>query len=240
MKKYILSVAAALLSLCSFAQSGYNYSPYAIGFGVSGIKPHADLNRELTDIAYNVNFTYYFSPYVPVVLELQKGRLRGGGDLVSEDKDTRKFENNYITGMFHLNYQLGESIDYERNFFLNAIKNFYAGIGFGFIYNNVKANRFSLIDPNYEFPGNDKSLNTIVPLRIGYEFKIFDYDGAPRFAIDIGYQHNFTFGEGLDGYNDPSSKFKNNALDQYRQATIGIKYNFGPMSSYDKNIGRGY
>jgi hypothetical protein len=61
---------------------------------------------------------------------------------------------------------------------------------------------------------------------------------VPKFGIDIGYQHYVTFGEGLDGYEDPTSKFKNNAPDQYRQFSIGLKYNFGTEHSYEKAISR--
>jgi len=48
--------------------------------------------------------------------------------------------------------------------------------------------------------------------------------------------HNIVFGEGLDGYDDPTSKFKNNATNQYRQFMIGFKYFFGTTVSYNKLV----
>jgi hypothetical protein len=238
LKKYILLIAVTFASLVVKAQGGYNYNAFGFGIGGGMVHPLADLKKGYNDKAFNANFTYYFNPYVPVVLEFQVGKLRGGGNTVAEDKDTRRYENSYKAIMLHVNYQLGDAFDYYRSDFLNIIKNFYGGIGGGFILNSVNTNRFSLIDLGYRFPGNDKTVNFIVPLRLGYEFKIYDYYGVPKFGIDIGYQHYVTFGEGLDGYEDPTSKFKNNAPDQYRQFSIGLKYNFGTEHSYEKAISR--
>jgi hypothetical protein len=125
---------------------------------------------------------------------------------------------------------------------LRILKDFYAGTGVGFISNANTVQRYSVNaapypQPGYyKFPGNDNSLDLMVPLRIGYEFKIYDAYNEPSIAIDLGYIHTIAFGEGLDGYNDPSSKFKNNALDQYRQITIMFKYFFGNVTSYNKLI----
>jgi hypothetical protein len=236
LKKYILLIAATFACFAAKAQGGYNYNSFGFGIGGGIVHSLADLKKGYNDKAFNANLTYYYSPYVPIVLEFQIGKLRGGGDEVAVDKDTRKFENKYKALMLHVDYQLGDAIDYYRSDFLNIIKNFYGGIGVGAIFNDVKNNRYSLLDQTYRFPGKDKSVNVIVPLRFGYEFKIYDYYGVPKFGIDIGYQHYVTFGEGLDGYEDPTSRFKNNAPDQYRHITIGFKYNFGTEHAYDKSI----
>jgi hypothetical protein len=76
----------------------------------------------------------------------------------------------------------------------------------------------------------------LIPLRLGYEFKIFDDYDQVGYTITIGYEHNYTFGEGLDGYNDNPQKFKNNAPDQYTHFTLGFRYNFGNTVSYNKLI----
>jgi hypothetical protein len=55
-------------------------------------------------------------------------------------------------------------------------------------------------------------------------------------GINITYTHNFTFSEGLDGYDDSSSKFKNNAQDMFSALTVGVKFNFGTTASYIKSI----
>lgn len=234
MRKYILIAVIVFLAFSAKAQGGYNYNQFGFGISASAVRPFADLRKNYTDYSLAANLTYYYNPYVPIVVEFQTGKLRGGGDAVSDDKDTRKFNNNFKAFLLYINYGLGDAIDYDRSAFLSFVKNFYGGIGVGFIFNNVKVNRNSLLQSDYVFPGKDKSVNFTVPLRIGYEIKIYDDLRYPKFGIDFGYQHNITFGEGLDGYADPTSKFKNNSPDQYRQFTIGLKYNFGSESSYYK------
>jgi hypothetical protein len=236
LKKYILIFVFASASLVAKAQSGFNYYEWGVGAGASIVRPYADLKKQYNDLAFNINFTYNYSPYVPIALELQLGTLRGGNDAISLDKDTRKFNNKYKALILRGDLMAGEIIDYVDNDFLNAIKDFYIGSGIGAISNNVKVNRYSLIDPTYKFPGKDKSVELLIPLRFGYEFKLYDAYDQNSFNISITYQHNITFGEGLDGYNDPPEKFKNNALDQYAQVTVGFKYNFGNTTSYTKLI----
>jgi hypothetical protein len=90
----------------------------------------------------------------------------------------------------------------------------------------------------YVFPGSNASINLTVPFRFGYEFKIYNDYEEPYMAIDLGYVHNMVFGEGLDGYDDPSAKFKNNATNQYRQIVVGVKFSFGNVTSYNKLIRR--
>ena len=88
----------------------------------------------------------------------------------------------------------------------------------------------------YVFPGSNSSVNFTIPLRFGYEFKLFNEYEEPYMTINIGYIHNLVFGEGLDGYDDPSNAFKNNATNQYSQIVVGVKFNFGNVTSYTKII----
>ena len=52
--------------------------------------------------------------------------------------------------------------------------------------------------------------------------------------INFNAQSNFTFGEGLDGYNDPSTKFKNYDPDTFNVYSLGVKYFFGSIKAYRK------
>jgi hypothetical protein len=218
------------------AQGSINYASFGFGLNAGINKPLADLRKQIVNNSYSATAYYYYTPYVPIALEFQVGKLAGGGNTVAEDKDTRRFLNNYKALMLHIDVQLGEIIDYQGNTFLNVAKNFYAGLGIGGISNKVDVNRQSLLDNTYTFPGKDNSINIIVPLRVGYEFKFYNTYDEPNIRLDIGYQHYFTFGEGLDGYADPPIKFKNNAPDQYRTIMVGIKFLIGGENSYEKDI----
>ncbi len=240
MKKYIIFFVLAFFSLTVKAQNDYNYQEFAVGVDVSYARGYTNITRQDNNPAYAFNFIYNYNPYLPVGIEFQTGKLSGGGLTVAKDKFGRQYTNNYKAVLLHADFQLGSAIDYEGSTFLGIVKNFYVGTGYGILLNNNTVQRTNVIAANgplnYVFPGKDKSTNSIIPLRIGYEFKIFDSYDEPGLAIDIGYIHNLVLGEGLDGYDDPSAKFKNNATNQYRQIVIGIKYNFGTVVSYNKTI----
>lgn len=222
------------------AQAGYNYYQFGISGGASYERGYTNIPKQDHDIGFQGSLIYNYNPYLPIELEIQKGHLSGGGLTVDKDKFGRQFKNNFMAFYLHADVQLGSFIDYGNDWFLNAVKNFYMGSGVGLVMNNNKVQRTNLILANgpldYVFPGKDKSINYAIPLRFGYEFKIFDSYDEPGWAVDIGYVHNLVFGEGLDGYNDPPSKFKNNATNQYRQFTVTFKYFFGTTVSYNKLV----
>jgi hypothetical protein len=85
---------------------------------------------------------------------------------------------------------------------------------------------------DYVFPGADNSVNFVVPLNVGIHWEIKDYWNETRYIIGMNYQSNLTFGEGLDGYNDPKSIFKNDGVDIYNMGTISVKYCFGPSHGF--------
>lgn len=242
MKKLILIFVFAVAAIAAKAQEGYNYKEFGIGLDVSYERGYTNVNRQDNHISENINFIYNYSPYIPITAELQFGTLSGGGLTTNLDKYGRMYTNKYEAFVVHGDFQLGEVIDYSENDILNVIKNFYFGSGAGVVFNNNTVQRTNVIPQNgpltYVFPGSDNSINLTVPLRFGYEFKIYNDFQEPYMAIDIGYVHNMVFGEGLDGYDDPDTKFKNNATNQYRQIVIGVKFNFGNVTSFNKLIRR--
>lgn len=236
MKKYILFFVTSFAVITAQAQSGYNYQEWGIGGGASYERGYTNITQQNNHASFNFNIIYNYNPYLPVEAEVQIGTLSGGGPAPQQDPYGRQYINHYKAVIFHADFQLGAGVDYDGSWILTLLKDFYVGSGFGFISNTNTVTRYSIYQPTYKFPGNDNSLDLMVPFRIGYEFKIFDAYNEPGMAIDIGYVHSFAFGEGLDGYNDPPQKFKNNAIDQYRQVCITFKYYFGNVVSYNKLI----
>lgn len=240
LRKAILFFILVFSGLILRAQDSYNYTPYGVGFFGSFNTPYDDLKKSNYGITVNATGYYNASPYTSLGLELQVGGLSGGS--IVTDPNRRQYNNHYAALALHVDFALGEIIDYSRSDFLDAVKDFYLGTGFGVINNNmVFIQRTNLLPTGYPvgaytFPGKNSSLNLMVPLRFGYEFKIYNEWAEPYLGIQIGYIHNYTFGEGLDGYADPPSKFRNDSPDQYRQFFIGVKYNFGNPTSYIKRI----
>jgi hypothetical protein len=242
LKKYILFFVSVLAVITVKAQSGYNYQEWGVGADASYIRGYTNVQKQYDHPSFNFNVIYNYNPYLPVMAEFQTGTLSGGGLLPSQDKYGREYTNHYKALIFHADVQLGSAIDYEYSWILQILKDFYVGTGVGFISNSNTVQRYSIYAPPYpqpgyyKFPGNDNSVDLMVPLRFGYEFKFYDDYNEPSFAINVGYIHNLAFNEGLDGYNDPPSKFKNNAVDQYRQIVVGFRYYFGRVVSYNKLI----
>lgn len=223
------------------AQDSYNFSHLGVGFFGSYNKPYADLKQANQGKTFNITGYYNLTPYIPLGLEVQFGSLSGGS--IVTDLARRQYDNHYTALILHGDFALGEIIDYDGNLFLKFAKDLYVGTGIGVISNNMSFIQRTNLLPDatfpvgaYTFPGSNQSLNLMVPIRFGYEFKIYNAVDEPFIGLNIGYIHNMTWGEGMDGYTDPPSGFKNNSPDQYRQIVVGIKINFGAPVPYIKQI----
>lgn len=216
LKKYFLLFVFWLLFARVNAQY-YNYHEFGVGFGFSSTKGYTNVARENNNFAANINTSYNFSPYLPFTAELQYGKLSGGGTTINLDRYGRQYVNNYLALIIHGDLHLGELIDYYDSDILGILKNFYSGTGFGVVFNNNTVQRINLYPQDgsldYIFPGKDKSVNLLVPLRFGYEYIFYNDLEEPFISLDLGYQHNLVFGSGLDGYNDDPKLFKHNAID---------------------------
>jgi hypothetical protein len=240
LKKNILLFVLIFSSIIVKAQGDYNFSPFGVGVGVGTIRGYTNVAQQNNTLAGDINFTYYESPYLPITAELQTGRLWGGS--INNDPSGREYENNYIAFYLHGDLQLGQVIDYYYSGFNEIIKNVYFGSGVGFVDDNVQGPRtnpkaeYGHPIHTYTFPGTDHSIDFSIPLRAGYEFKFYNEYDEPYLRLDIDYTHTFVFGEGLDGYDDPSNKFKNQNPDQYRYIAITVKYDFGLIRAFTKRI----
>nr|WP_199157395.1 hypothetical protein [Pedobacter sp. ASV2] len=240
--KHLKITFLAITFLCSlqYSSAQSNYFKWSGGIG-------AGINHSSTDVYkgswghtfYGV-IDHHFTPFLTGGIEAQYGLIQGG-DIVN-DPHNRQFVNEYSSVALSGKAMIGEFINYERNDFLNYIKGLYVGLGVGVINNNLTQvvrykPSWAKIDPNYgPFPGKDKSVNLWVPLNLGINFFINDAYGYPRYIINVNAQSNYTFGEGLDGYDDPTTKFKNYDPDTYNVYSIGVKYFFGNIKVYRKTL----
>lgn len=241
MKKYILSILLISLTTAVFSQQNLiNFYKLGVGGGVGPTISYADVRENSQSFGGYITADYNFTPFFTAGIELQAGQIKGG-DIITNPHN-RQFKNNYKALTINTKIALGEFIEYYKSDFLNSVKGLYAGIGIGVIRNDMKSivrykpNTQAQYPPlGYEFPGKDKSTNLLVPVNLGINFYFKDYYDQLRYIVNINYQGNLTFGEGLDGYNDPQNKFENNAPDIYTLFSVGVKYNFGPVG-YSKRI----
>ncbi len=233
LRKFLLIIIGCFFAINSFAQ--YNYYRFSGGVGLG-------INTAFTDLAkIRVNQTiigaidYNLTPFASLGLEVQKGTLSAGDSI--KDPHFRYFKNGYTSFVVHGKAQLGQFVDFESSNFLYAIRGVYIGTGVGVIMNKmidiVRVKTRDVSNPNYVFPGEDKSTNLVIPLNTGVNINILDRWGYTRFIFNVNYQMNVTLGEGLDGYKDPKSKgFENKSPDMFGVASVGIKMCFGPEGLY--------
>ncbi len=132
--------------------------------------------------------------------------------------------------------QLGQIVNTEFSDILHKIKGIYVGTGVGVVtatQNQIVRTKINPDGSLYTFPGKNKSVSLLVPALVGINIDLPpDYWGYTRFTFSVNYSFNITFGENIDGYNDPKWKFENNSPDMLGMATIGLKYTFGSEGLY--------
>lgn len=230
LKTTLLSLLFCYTVLTSKAQAGYNFAQYDIGTSVGFNKVYGDAETLTTMPSINFNFTYNTTPFTNFVFEAQLGKLRGGDSVLT--KSGRYFNNDFAAFIFRGQLQFGEFLDYSNSKLNNALKNLYVSAGIGFVRNHItQISRNSEQVPGYYTGGEDKSKEPFIPLRIGYEFKLYNTYSQPSVKIDLGYGYNYVLGDGLDGFTAGSKK------DVYTQFTLGVKFSIGSAAiSYRKQI----
>ena len=229
MKEHLVKTSLFFLIICfttlvSKAQSGDNYAQYDIGLAGSYNSVTSDVQTAKSTITPALTFNYNQTPFINYILEVQIGKLQGGDS--TKDALGRQFSNSFAAFYFRAQLQMGEIIDYAQSPAANAFKNFYISSGVGYLINHMT----NIHQASLTMPIVYNSTEIVIPLRVGYEFKIFNDYGEPRFRIDIAYQKNFVLGDELDGF----VANKNN--DSYSQITLGLKYALGSFVSYRKQI----
>jgi hypothetical protein len=220
-----------MVSFVAKAQLGYDYAQYDFGVGAGANVVYGDAETLTARPAIHLNLTFNQTPFVNYTLEAQIGQMAGGN--AANSLSGRQFTSDFSSYQFRVQLQQGEFIDYSRSAFANVMKNFYVATGVGIIYTNITGiSRYSYLIPDYYTGGTNNANQVFLPLRTGYEFKIFNSYNEPSFKIDIGYEYNFVFGDELDGF---KAGKKNDA---FAQIYFGVKFALGGVTSYRKQIYR--
>lgn len=227
---FLITLFIILFSIAAKAQLGYGFHPVDLGFGFGYNKAYGDIETTKNTASAHLNISYNFSPFTNFVVEYQNGKLAGGNALLT--KSGREFVNKYNSVAFRAQFQAGEYINYSKSPLYDALKNFYAGVGLGILFNKITdINRESIQLPGFfSIEGKDKSEEVFIPVRFGYEFKLYNSYDEPNIKIDLGYQHNFVLGDNLDGFEAGGYN------DTFSQIFIGIKFGIGTPTSYRKSI----
>ncbi|MDP9081917.1 MAG: hypothetical protein M3O71_31265 [Bacteroidota bacterium] len=229
-KTSLITLIVCFSAFVAKAQLGYNYAQYDIGVGAGVNKVYGDAETVTSTASIHFNFTYNATPYTNFVWEAQLGKLRGGDSVLT--KSGRYFNNDFSAFIFRGQLQFGEFLDYSNSQFNNALKNLYVSAGIGFVFNNItQISRTSEKVAGFYTDGENKSKEPFVPLRVGYELKLYNRYSQPSAKIDLAYGYNIILGDGLDGFTAGTHN------DAYSQITLGVKFAIGSAStSYRKQI----
>lgn len=202
---------------------GYAQEPdrvYSLGAGVMINRAFADVAEAKYTPAVFGAYYNHLTEYATLSIEAQLGKIAGGNQLTDPYK--RQFSNYYGAVLFCADVQAGTFFAIQETPAKNTLRNIYAGSGIGVLFNSMRFIQRSPVSGNTPYAGADKSTNFLLPLRFGYELKFADNRNEIRYRVDVGYQFNFTFSEGLDGYDEPVSGNKN--PDMYGQFALIFKY----------------
>jgi hypothetical protein len=227
LKKIYISILCIALSLPAFSQE--NFYKVSLGAGAGITRVFGDLNKSLNSMAIYGTADYYLIPFVSVGLEGQVGHLKGGD---KDDQYHRYFNNNYIAGSVNAKAHLGAFLDrgFRTTPVEEVINGIYVGTGVGIIRNRV-SETYHVLNGNGQRPtydqGRDRSIDAFLPVNVGIDYSLKDFRGYDRFLINLNFQGNLSFGEGMDGYDDSPVYTHNQYADIYIYPSVGIKYNFG-------------
>jgi len=228
LKALVLTAIICFTSLVSKAQIGYNYSQFDVGVAGAVNQVYGDAESVTKTASLHFSLNYNQTPYLNYILEVQAGKLEGGNEF--KDTTGRQFSNSFTAFLFRIQVQAGELMDYSDSPFKNGLKNLYISSGIGYVVNNLRTSRYSLKIPDYYTPGEDHSNEIFIPVRLGYEFKLYNKYDEPSVKIDLAYQYNFVMGDDLDGFKTGKSN------DQFSQISLGVKFAIGSKISYRKQI----
>ena len=229
-----ITTACLALLLCTTATAQSNFYKMSFGGGLGVTTSYADVERHRKAFAGNLVFDYYFTPFISLGVEGQMGEVAGGD--IDTDPYHRQFINQFKAFAFTGKVALGAVTDYEHNNFLDNIKGLYIGSGVGLIQNKMTGivRRDPVTDAYY--PGSDESKDLRIPINLGIDFFFPNKYGQTRLLLNVNYQGNIILGEGLDGYDDSSRRFRSGSPDIYTFLSIGLRYQFGQIGLSKKSF----
>lgn len=228
-KSLLIILLICCTSLVARAQLGYNFSQYDLGFAFGLNSVYGDAETSPTRPAVHFNLTFNTTPYVNYVFEIQMGQMAGGDSVAN--KSGRQFASSFNSYQLRGQLQLGEVIDYSQSGLANAMKNLYVSAGLGMIFDRIATiSRYSKQVPGFYTGGDNSAQELLLPVRIGYEFKLYNKYDEPNVKIDFGYEYNHVFGDELDGFETGKTN------DTFVQLYVGVKFSIAGKTSYRKPI----
>jgi hypothetical protein len=197
------------------AQSAYQQ--ITLGGGIGAATAYAGASLPQTEAAFYADAGFYPFTDGYINLQAQSGML--AGNAVPGAKNFKSFVNNYKSVTLSGQLFLGVFYSEGNNGFLNFIRKFYGGIGFGVVAGNITNSSFT----DRDVKENLTNTLDIIPVTGGYEFNILkNRNNEPVLKINISSTFYYVPAKGLDGYSDVNAA----PYSYYTYYAIGLKYIF--------------
>lgn len=213
-KIFLICIALAIGTAVSAQQVANQYHKFDLGLGYSLKKVLSTPGIDQGIKFYQANLNYNFTPWVTAIAEFQNGRMSG---IIAGSR----FNNSYNSVAARFQVQGGAFIDFYENSVTDKLKNLYIGTGFGL-------QRFSQ-KTNIDVPKLNSSNNFFIPMRVGYEIKLFA-NNATLAKIDLAYQYNLSSNNGSTGF--ASSAYN----DTGHQISVALKFGVYRRAAFGRAI----
>lgn len=217
----------------------YPYSKWTVGVGAGFSEIYGNLSHSNSEPGFRVNVEHNSNMWVSFGLEAQKGAL---SDYEVKNTWTNGLSvYNQITAVdLNAKISLGEFFKYPRSFFAKTIFGLYAGIGIGYMYNDVSditlkfrhQDKYSITDFNNS---NIKttSNNAFMPFFLGWNIHM-----TRRVMFNVNYQFSYAFSDYLDGYNFQAPTANNKYNDMFSVLSFGVNVYIGKVGFHYKKFGQ--
>ena len=223
LRRYLVVIffkLSLIVVFCTPCAAQFNFYKYSVGIGGGITLPYADTRKANYSLANQFVVDYYFTPYINTGLEFQFGNMRGG------EKDKDHFTNTFRLNTWNARMLLGQFYDrYDRLTTLTSLmRGLYAGVGIGYIRNNVDAYKIDKIT-RQGIKITDVNTDIIFPLHVGINFYFKNSYGRDRWELNLNMQYVTLMADELDGDLNPYSNYN----DVYTYYSAGVRYKFGTV-----------
>jgi hypothetical protein len=187
---------------------------------------------------FGVSADYNITPYIATGLYINRDYLKNGRDAYG-----RMYKANLSSFELKGTVVVGQFYKYDVDNWLLLLKNFYGGIGLGYVTGSNNVGNFPGVKgvPYTRQHKDDLGKSTFqaftMPIEIGYNVDFYDDYDEIRHVLSINYRTNFTTTDNVNGYNDNlNTGLQNLYKDTYSSLNISYKYCFGAFGTYYKPI----
>ncbi len=215
----------------------YPYSKWTAGAGIGFSEIYGNLNHSTSEPVYRINVERNMNAWTYIDLEIMHGAF---SDYESKNHWTTglKAYNSFTAADLNLRMSLGQLFKYPRSFFAKTLFGIYAGVGIGYMNNDIssidmkfkKSDKYLITDYN-SANINKHTNNFFLPMNLGWNLHL-----TRRCVFNFNYQFSYAFSDYLDGYNFQQPTAKNEYNCMFSVMSFGLNFYLGHVGNVRSNV----